>query len=133
MSQCCGKVPDIDDVHHIRDSIDDYFKNRDRPQADPEYIKEYWNQHTQNAEKSGSPSKGETKILNDGAVQNVSPYNPGDVFQAETFNPDGSIHYTTINSDKNTRHSHDVTPEGYIKGSHPTNQNLPSGDRDRHK
>lgn len=129
---------DTDSDDDSDDTNDDHSDNNnesseENAQADPDAIHDYWEQHTEDTEASGSPSEGETKILNDGAIQDVSPYNPGDVFQAETFNPDGSIHYTTIDSEENTRHSHDVTPDGDIEDSHQTDQNLPSEHPDRHK
>ena len=116
MSQCCGKIPSQDDVKNIRDSIEKYHQ-----------------QHSKNQEAHGSPQSGEVKNNRNGSVSKISPYNPGDVIQSETYNSDGSIHYTTINSSTGVRHSYDVDRDGNITNEHTTNQNLPVGHPDRHK
>ncbi|EKD52558.1 MAG: hypothetical protein ACD_61C00305G0002 [uncultured bacterium] len=129
MSQCCGKIPTPDDVQHIRDSILEYQEIR----ADEEAIREYIQEQTQDAKNSGTPSSGQTKVQQDGSVQKISPYNPGDVIQVETYEKDGSIHYTTVNTATNVRHSYTVNSSGRVVRDHSTNQNVSKGSKNRHK
>lgn len=116
MGQCCGKTTDEDDVQHIRESIEEY--NR---------------QQSENAVAHGTRSSGEVKINQDGSVNRVSPYNPGEVIQSETYNLDGSIHYTTINSATGVRYSYDIDTNGNVTNEHHTDQTVSKGDPDRHK
>ena len=116
MSQVCGKIPSKDDVDAIRKSIEEYFK-----------------QHASNAQSHGSRGSGQTIVSEDGTVHIISPYNQGEVIQSEVLNPDGSIHYTTINTETGVRHSYDVDQDGNITHEHTTDQNVPKHHRDRHK
>ena len=129
MSQCCGKIPSREDVEAIRESIIEYHES----QAEKEAIREYIEKQTSNAKNLGTSSSGQTKILETGAVQKISPYNQGEVIQIESYRKDGSIHYTTVNSSTGVRHSYTVLPDGRIIKDHSTNQNVPKGDEKRHK
>lgn len=129
MSQCCGKIPTENDVQAIRNSVLEYQEIH----ADEEVIREYIEKQTQNAKNSGTSSSGQTKVLQDGAVQKISPYNPGEVIQVETYEKDGSIHYTTVNTATNVRHSYTVNSSGRVVKDHSTNQNLSKGSKNRHK
>lgn len=129
MSQACCKIPTIEDVVAIRESILKYQEE----QAEAEAIREYIKKQTEAVVSSGSASSGQTVVSDDGKVKIISPYNPGDVIQVETFEKDGSIHYTTVNTATNQRHSNTVTSEGKVVMDHSTNQNLSKGNKNRYK
>ena len=129
MSQCCGKIPSSEDVEAIRETIIQYYEER----AEKDAIRAYIENQTRDAENKGTPSSGQTVIQQDGGVKKISPHNQGEVFQVEIFEKDGSIHYTTVNSATNTRHSYTVTSEGKITKDHTTNQNVSKGSKNRHK
>ena len=114
MTVCC-KISTLEDILQIESSI-----------------KSYNREHSEGAYAHGSPSSGEVKINKNGSVNRVSPYNTGEVIQSETYNPDGSIHYTTINTETGVRHSFDVDIYGNVTNEHSTDQNLPPGHPDRH-
>jgi len=129
VAQACCKIPTVEDVVAIRESILRYQEE----QAEADAIREYIKKQAGEAVNSGSASSGQTIVSDDGKVKNISPYNPGDVIQVETFNKDGSIHYTTVNTATNQRHSYTVTSEGRVVKDHSTNQNLSKGSKNRHK
>jgi len=112
----CDKLDTPEDCQHIKDSI----------------VESYNNAHRIGATAHGSSASGQTKLNKDGSVTQVSPYNKGEVLQSETYNPDGTIHYTTVNTETGVRHSHDVDIHGNVTNEHKTNQNLPVGHPDRH-
>lgn len=62
----------------------------------------------------------------------VSPHNPGEVFQVEREQDDGSTKFITVNPETNTRFTHTSKGDDDEQDRHITRQDEPKHSPDRH-